>query len=424
MKHVLIASLGGAPQVITETLWALMHPDKLIDPTHRTRKAIVPARVHIIATSFPGHFASRDERDQTIRGRIAKLYAQYGHSSPEVIIEGVKGDGSPLDDIRTQDENIAYADHIARVMKAYSEDPEVTVHMSLAGGRKSMSSYDHSAMMFFGRVGDELSHVLVEPTTLENSKEFWWPDQDQATVTARDGTEVPTASEIARVDLVHVPFVRLGVRLPSGVPNEALDYARLVEYVEFERRGAPIIVDWESRSITVGEETAQLEPLHFMFFSVLALARKNRWPGVGPKHEGLGENAEGWILLDDLRFGLDAQGNRRRTRPLEVFDSFRQRPEYQTDGRTHREDMSGKAHTWYAEALSNQVGDVAKDDPTKSFRSKTKKNLAIALRNPFIVEYLLPSDYKSEKGMCIGLNIPPERLVLRGFKEREHNPNV
>ena len=423
MRHVLLASLGGTPQVITETLWALMHPDQLIDPTHRSRKAIIPGRVHIIATSFPGHFASRAERDRTIRERIVELYAQYGHPAPEVIVEGVASDGSPLADIRTQSENIAYADHIARVMKAYSEDPEVTVHMSLAGGRKSMSSYDHSAMMFFGRVGDELSHVLVEPTTLENSPQFWWPNQDQAIVTARDGAEVPTASEIARVDLVHVPFVRLGVRLPSGVPDEALDYARLVEYVEFERRGAPIIVDWESRSVTVGEETAQLEPLHFMFFSVLALARKNRWPGAGPQHEGVGENAAGWILLDDLRCGRDARGNLRRTRPLEVFDSFRQRPEYQMDGRTHREDMRGKADSWYTEALRNPLGNV-ETDPTKTFRSRTRTNLAKAFGNPFIVEYLLPSDYKSDKGKCIGLNIPPERLVLRGFRDREHDPRV
>ena len=411
MKHVLIASLGGAPQVITETLWALMHPNEPIDSTPRTRKAIIPGRVHVIATSFPGHFASRYERDQTIRDRIAKLYAQYEHSSPEVIIECVESDGAPLDDIRTQDENIAYADHIARVMKAYSEDPEVTVHMSLAGGRKSMSSYDHSAMMFFGRVGDELSHVLVEPKTLENNPDFWWPDPKQP----QPEGQAPVVS------LVHVPFFRLGVRLPSGVPDEALDYARLVEYVEFERRGAPIIVDWDTRSVTVGDETAQLEPLHFMFFSVLALARKNRWSGAGPEHEGLGENAAGWILLDDLRCGLDAQGNPRRTRPLEVFDSFRQRPEYQMDGRTHREDMRGKAESWYNEALGTQIGRVGRD-PTAEFRSKTRTNLAKAFRNPFIVEYLLPSQHKSDKGICIGLNIPPERLVLRGFRDREHDP--
>lgn len=413
MRHVLLASLGGAPQVITETLWALMHPNEPIDSTPRTRKAIIPGRVHIIATSFPGHFASLAERDQTVRERIVELYAQYGHSAPEVIIEGVASYGAPLADIRTQSENIAYADHIARVMKAYSEDPEVTVHMSLAGGRKSMSSYDHSAMMFFGRVGDDLSHVLVEPKTLENNPDFWWPDPKQP----------QPEDQAPAVSLVHVPFVRLGVRLPSGVPDEALDYARLVEYVEFERRGAPIIVDWESRSVTVGDETARLEPLHFMFFSVLALARKNRWPGAGPENEGVGNNAAGWILLDDLRCGRDEEGNIRRTRPLAVFDSFRQRPEYQMDGRTHHEDMSGRAASWYNDALETSIGRVGRD-PTAEFRSKTRTNLSKTFQNPFIVEYLLPTDYMSAKGKCIGLNIPPERLELRGFRDREHDPRV
>ncbi|MBV1868709.1 MAG: hypothetical protein KUG69_12520 [Marinosulfonomonas sp.] len=52
MKTILVSSLGGTPQVVTETLWALMNPHLLIDETHRDRDAVFPKKIHILTTAF------------------------------------------------------------------------------------------------------------------------------------------------------------------------------------------------------------------------------------------------------------------------------------------------------------------------------------------------------------------------------------
>jgi CRISPR-associated protein (TIGR02584 family) len=424
MKHVFLASLGGSPQVVTETLWALMHPDRMIDQSHRTRQPIVPSIVHLVATSFFNErmFACIEARNTAIKERITMLFLQHDKPAPEVVIDELKDGQSKLKDIRTQRENIVYANHITRVVMNYAQRGDTVIHMSLAGGRKSMSSYDHSAMMFFGRVDDELSHVLVEPEILERTSDFWWPDQTERIVQGPNGVQVPTSSDLARVDLVNVPFVRLKVRLPKGVPPEAIDHERLVEFVEFERRADPIIVSWNDKLISVGGQSIPLEPLHFMFFCVLALARVNKWPGAGPPDEGIGQNSAGWILLDDIRCGIDENGRRRTTRPLAVFDSLRSRPELEWDGRTHRESSRGDSDSWFDQAKRTQVGRVGEEDSTKEFRAKTKRALKDALHNPFIETLILPNDYRTDKGKCLGLGIDPSRLQLIGFTESEHNP--
>ena len=95
MKHILVASLGGAPQVITETLWAMMNPDRLFDPAHRDRKPVAPEEIHILATSFYMQpFSSVEERNAAIREKIGVLYAQYGRKPPHIAIEAVT-DASP-----------------------------------------------------------------------------------------------------------------------------------------------------------------------------------------------------------------------------------------------------------------------------------------------------------------------------------------
>ena len=45
--NTLIASVGGAPQVVTETLWALMNPEQLLDEALRGRAPFIPNLVYL-----------------------------------------------------------------------------------------------------------------------------------------------------------------------------------------------------------------------------------------------------------------------------------------------------------------------------------------------------------------------------------------
>ena len=156
-KNILIATVGASPAVVTETLWALMNPEKL--RSGRNRERFVPDTVHVITTKH----GQRLFRHFDLGRRIEELYRQHGETPPAVHVDVPEVDGEPINDIRTQMENIAYADHLSAMLRNYTAAPETKVHVSIAGGRKTMTSFGHTALMFLGRPQDELSHVLVEP---------------------------------------------------------------------------------------------------------------------------------------------------------------------------------------------------------------------------------------------------------------------
>ena len=70
-------------------------------------------------------------------------------------------DGKPLDDILDERDNAAVADFITEEVRALTADPNASLHVSIAGGRKTMGFYVGYALSLFGREQDRLSHVLV-----------------------------------------------------------------------------------------------------------------------------------------------------------------------------------------------------------------------------------------------------------------------
>jgi CRISPR-associated protein (TIGR02584 family) len=55
-------------------------------------------------------------------------------------------DRQPLPDIRTADDNARMADAIANRVRELTSDPACALHVSLAGGRKTMGYYASSAV--------------------------------------------------------------------------------------------------------------------------------------------------------------------------------------------------------------------------------------------------------------------------------------
>lgn len=164
-RRILVSVTGMTPQVVTETLYALV-----------TQDHAVPTEIHLITTANGRNRALRDLldsqtgqfhafcRDYDLVGRI-----RFDDSMIHVICDA---NGHPLSDIRTQDDNTQAADLIVRLMQQFCSDSEASVHVSLAGGRKTMSFFVGYALSLFGRSQDRLSHVLVsEP--YENNRDFF-----------------------------------------------------------------------------------------------------------------------------------------------------------------------------------------------------------------------------------------------------------
>ena len=429
VRHVFLASAGPVLPIITEALWALMNPPRDAAGGGAARPKVVPQRVHIVTTAEydPEHgYAEFHRRRSLLEDKVAELYRQYRQEPPEFQFEAVEDpEGEEgrrfIADVRTERENILYANLVTRHVRKYCAKAETVLHMLLAGGRKTMSSYDHSAMMFFGRVEDEMSHVLVHPQLLERAGEqFWWPDQYEKLIKVKSledqFQDVSTSSRDVTVDLVPVPFVRLGVRLPTGIPPEAEDYRDLIDFIEFEREGGAFVVDADTQTISFGSRSVKLTKTYFGFFAVFAIARKMGWPGFGSAEEGIGPNTAGFFPLNDLRAGLKGDAKnpvRNDTLALRCYRALVNDDRFQ-----HGTESSLLKHI--DQSRLNSRGRVVKEgktvDYTNTYRSNLAGQLEDGVRSPYTLKWLIPETREIEDGrIIIGLNVPPDRIVLKGF---------
>ena len=206
-RRLLVAVVGMSPQVVTETIWALIK-----------ERRFCPDEVRLITTCNGRNRALRDLLDPT-EGRFHAFCRDYGLVGKirfdEDSITVIQDDeGRELDDIRTPEENAAAADTIVRVIGNACSDPNTIVHVSIAGGRKSMGFFAGYAMSLFARARDSVSHVLVnEP--FESNRDFFYPPPEEKEIV--DARGVAFSSSNARVMLADIPIVRLRTGLPDNL---------------------------------------------------------------------------------------------------------------------------------------------------------------------------------------------------------------
>ena len=427
MKTVLIATLGGSPQVVTETLWALMNPELTATPREPGERR-VPARIHMIAT---GHIAHREEE---IRRRIDELYRGQGREPlppGDVKFDVVTDDsGAPLDDIRTRRDNDLFSRHIAVTVRGHARGEGARVHVSLAGGRKTMSSHALSAAMFFGRPHDEVSHVLVNPRELESHPEFWWPGQPAGEVVCRarnaggevSETRVSTAVGSASIELILTPFVPLAPFLPDGAPEEATDPETLAKRVQSYLRADRLVVDFAGRTLSIGEETPiVLSNQLFALYALLAIARARSWPGAGP--DGVGDGHRGWIARRDY---LDPDRPAAAALVALYTETVLATMAEKGDEEEDSPEWAGLERfvkSLCRKMLAETGRDKPRPDPVAPSWSKLNDALAARAPNYYVRRLLLPLLKKSggREAYRHGLELPAEKIDLRngppGFAE-------
>lgn len=218
LRKVLVAIVGMSPQVVTETLWAL-----------RTERGFVPDEVRVILT--------RSARDCVVKslldpaeGRFHAFCRDYGlvgkiRFDESCVTVVADGEGRELDDIRTPEESAAAADTIVRVIGNVCSDPNTIVHVSIAGGRKSMGFFAGYAMSLFARPRDSVSHVLVNDP-FESNRDFFYPPPEEKEIVNARGESV--SSSLARVMLADIPIVRLRTGLPDNLLTGDASFGRAV----------------------------------------------------------------------------------------------------------------------------------------------------------------------------------------------------
>lgn len=260
-RRILLAVTGLTPQVVTETLFAL---------AVAAEEKFVPTEIHVITTQEGAQRARLSLLDDT-SGQFYALCREY--DLPKIIFPASHihvihdPEGQPLSDIRTPQDNSRAADYIAHLVREFCRDDNAALHVSIAGGRKSMGFFVGYALSLFGRSQDSLSHVLVNDP-FESLPDFFFPPRHGRVLHARDGRPVHTSD--ARVMLADIPFVRLRGGIPSSLLAGDVSFCETVSGVQSGLNFISLNFDIQNSSVCCGGKRVKLPPSLFAFYLWIA----------------------------------------------------------------------------------------------------------------------------------------------------------
>ncbi|MDN3652755.1 CRISPR-associated ring nuclease Csm6 [Thalassotalea ponticola] len=204
-RHTLLALVGGSPQIVSESIYALFK--------HRN---IVINDIKIVTTSSCKEKISKallEPKDNgfTILEKLTQDYDLPPIQFEENDIWVPKSScGNTISDVTTAKEMNAIAQCLLDNIKRLTSCESQVLHASLAGGRKTMTFYLSYAMSIFARPQDTLSHVFVSPD-FEHC-DFFYPTPYKNKINTVHGV---LNSQVAHVTLSNIPYVQLRPSLPK-----------------------------------------------------------------------------------------------------------------------------------------------------------------------------------------------------------------
>jgi CRISPR-associated protein (TIGR02584 family) len=254
-SKTLLAVTGLTPQVVTETLYAL----------HRQGEPL-PTAIHILTTA---EGCQRARLTLINEGWLARFYEDYRLPLPVFSEHSIhvlqQADGEPLNDIRSQADNQAMADGITEWIRTFTSNPDIALHVSIAGGRKTMGFYAGYALSLYGREQDRLSHVLVSPD-YESHPQFYYPTPYSQVIHGNDPSRKPLDTRHAEVILADIAFVRLRHGLDQALLQGKSSFSESVQNAQQSLAPASLIIDLSQRLLLAQGRTVRLSPADLGFY--------------------------------------------------------------------------------------------------------------------------------------------------------------
>ncbi len=275
-KNVLFLVTGMTPSIITETIWALACDPELDDSTRW-----VPDEVQVLSTEHG--------LDQ-IRSRLLddKVFARFQTDYP--VLANIKFDkdslhcikdeqGVSLSDLKTPEDNERAADMINEQVRKLTQADDTVLHVSIAGGRKTMGFYAGYALSLHGRGQDRMSHVLVDQN-YENVPGFFYPTPNVSYVKDRDNRAWDASK--ARVWLADIPFVRMKDAIKARHSIKDDSFMNTVHKINEASNDAKISIDVMGRSVQVNDKYVinDLSPRELAVLWWFADLRRNNESGI------------------------------------------------------------------------------------------------------------------------------------------------
>ena len=381
-RRILLAVTGLTPQIVTETLYWL---------TIKQQPPFVPTEVQLITTA-----------EGAERAKLSLLHPQSGvfdrlrtdYSLPPIAfrpehIHVLKdAGGRPLGDIRSPEDNERTADTITDMVRDLTRDDDCALHVSIAGGRKTMGFYIGYALSLYGREQDRLSHVLVsEP--YESIREFYYPTPKSKLIHTPGPKSRPYDAKEAEVTLAKIPFVRL-----RGLDIDPMEgrttYSAAVANAQRALPPVALELDPASCTVTAGGESFEMEHALFATYWMLAERARRGEPGVYSGEPGVVKER---LLYYGRVVGPESDAYRRAE---ETFLS------------------SGGVRS---EGAATRKLDKLNFNPDKAkIRQKLKDHLGRRRAEPYQIKKQDPIKPEPGRPPCyrFGLTLPPDAIRIAG----------
>ena len=277
-KNILLLVTGGTPQIITETIWALA-----CDPQHNEQW--VPDEVHIISTRYGlNEVKNKLLGKDKILTRMKNEYAQIANLRLEENFLHCFTDqeGNELEDLRTPEENEFAANLICEKIRHFSSDEKVSLHVSIAGGRKTMGFYAGYALSLYGRAQDRMSHVLVDEK-FEKGINFYYPSKNENDFIIDRENKTIGLSKDANVWLAQIPFVRLKEAVKDKHQLKGEDsFSTVVHKINESFNDVKLKILVHSREVLINDKFVikNLAPREFAMLHWFADLRKKGFDGI------------------------------------------------------------------------------------------------------------------------------------------------
>ena len=252
-KEVLIFVAGTTPQIITETIYGLIHKEQ----------PIYPDEIYILTTKQ----GKKIIKEKLIEPGIFENFCEEFNLSSHIFNENsikviTTEDGKELDDIKDWNDSVWAADFIVNFIREKSQDLTARLHCSIAGGRKTMSFYLGSALQLFGRPWDKLYHVLVSPEFELNPEFYYKPKKEK--IIKKNNLILNTKD--AQIHLAELPFIRFYNKISiSGKSfKEMIAYGQ--KEIDIATIQYPITINLSERTIYIGDTLIKLTPIQLMIF--------------------------------------------------------------------------------------------------------------------------------------------------------------
>ena len=278
-RRVLLAVSGLSPQIVTETLYTL---------AVRAERPWIPTEIRLLTTVRGAEHA----RLNLLSGDrwFERLRADYGLPEIHFDTDGIEvirdAAGASLADIRSQADNDATADALTEAVRALTADSDCALHVSIAGGRKTMGFYLGYALSLFGRAQDRLSHVLVDEG-YEGHPQFYYPSPGERVIHTLGPNPRPLDCQEAQVTLAEIPFVRLREGQPAALLAGSASFSGVVAALNRALAPPRLVIDVSDARVMACGRPVPMSPANLAFLLWFARRAQAGLPGLGRPPDGV-----------------------------------------------------------------------------------------------------------------------------------------